>query len=179
MHATASAFRLLELRRSLTPAAICGLAISPTGSFLAATSATQTLHVFALPAAPTTGAEESREAVERGWTAVEHTPAPPAAGTAGASTYGGFQKWGAIARLPFAPRVLKDVYSVASCAYEPGEKEPALAGKKGIVGWVGDEFVVVLSAGRDARYERFRLSWNEMGSAGIKRVGWARFMRPN
>lgn len=183
LHSTSTHYRLLELRRGISPTTIHSLSISPTGSFLAATSATQTLHVFALPSAPAGGgAEESSAQGERGWTAVDHTPEPPAANSAGGSTYFGFQKWGSLARMPFAPRVFKDVYSVASASFDPGALEPpagVLPPRRAVVGWAGELAVVVLSAGGDARYERFMLSWDNAGAAALKRVGWSRFLRPN
>ena len=50
---------------------------------------------------------------------------------------------------------------------------------KGLVGWVDDETIVVLSSGSDARYERFKLDLDTGGPATLERSGWSRFMRPN
>lgn len=87
------------------------------------------------------------------------------------------QKWGSLAKLPFAPRIFSDTYSFAIVAFDPGADQSA--SPKGLAAWIDDYTIVVLSAGWDARYERFRLAGTESGGVHLTRVGWCRFMRPN
>lgn len=114
------------------------------------------------------------------------------------SSYFSVQKWGSLARMPFAPRIFSDVYSFAAATCNLPEEEVVLptaakhqdAGDflaismptirpRGIVGWVDDVTLVVISAGTQARYERFALEVDDTGSTICKREGWSRFMRPN
>ena len=102
------------------------------------------------------------------------------------------QKWGGLAKLPFAPRVFTDFYSVASTTFDPGREnqdghDEARGAKrtpvKGVVGWIDEETIAVVSAGTDARYERFAFTGEDVGDGteGLKcfRIGYSRYMRPN
>jgi len=168
-----------ELRRGVGTATIYSLDISPSNSHLAVTSDTSTLHIFDLPEALHHPEPSRSSSVNNKVQSIERSPQPAPVGN----------KWGSLAKLPFAPRVFKDVYSCASTQFdpgygeEPGSKQSQLTPTlptpaKGIVGWLDDETVVLISAGRDARYERFVLTENNQGK-NIFRTGWSRFMRPN
>ena len=161
-----------ELRRGVVSANIYSLAASPSGGQLAVTSDSNTMHVFNLPTPESTGDQLARPEGDKG-------------------SYLNWQKWGGLAKLPFAPRILTDVYSFVNADFDPGEDSgmsshphtqhgaPTKARVKGLVGWVDDETIVVLSAGRDARYERFKLSLDENEPASLRRAGWSKYMKPN
>ena len=47
---------------------------------------------------------------------------------------------------------------------------------KGRIAWIDDETLVVIGAGRDARWEKFVLGVDQKGHRGIERRGWKRYM---
>jgi hypothetical protein len=47
---------------------------------------------------------------------------------------------------------------------------------KGKIAWINDESLVVVGAGRDARWEKFVLGVDQHGQRGIERRGWKRYM---
>ena len=47
---------------------------------------------------------------------------------------------------------------------------------KGQIAWIDDETLVVIGAGRDARWEMFVLGVDQKGQRGIERRGWKRYM---
>jgi hypothetical protein len=47
---------------------------------------------------------------------------------------------------------------------------------KGKIAWIDDNTLVVVGAGRDARWERFVLGIDQSGQRGIERRGWKRYM---
>jgi hypothetical protein len=47
---------------------------------------------------------------------------------------------------------------------------------KGKIAWIDDESLVVIGAGRDARWEKFVLGLDQSGQRGIERRGWKRYM---
>ncbi|KAL9081951.1 MAG: hypothetical protein Q9159_006868 [Coniocarpon cinnabarinum] len=189
MHSTTNSARLGELRRGVNPAEVYSLAASPSGGQLAVTSNTNTLHVFNLPTshlqqrvAPPPSSPRALSASPRAdQQSVQSSPSPVSASPpTDSGSYLNWQKWGSLAKMPFAPRVLTDVYSFAHVAFDPGQDEfPGVDRTKGLVGWVDDETIVVLSAGKDARYERFELKLDDNEPATLRRVGWSRYMRPN
>ncbi|KAI9726970.1 MAG: Phosphatidylinositol 3,5-bisphosphate-binding protein [Chrysothrix sp. TS-e1954] len=178
LHSPRTCARMGELRRGVNPATIYSLAISPSGAHLAVTSDTNTLHIFNLPGS--SKSSKSSSTVDGNWQRLEHTPSPPPPGN-----YMNLQKWGGLAKLPFAPRVFSDVYSFASAHFDPGEEKDKMnvSSKdgyvKGVVGWVEDQVLAVISAGKDARYERFELMPDDTGKTVCSRVGWSRFLRPS
>lgn len=187
IHSTTSGAKLGELRRGVGAANIYSLAASPSGGQLAVTSDTNTLHIFNLPTShlqaalqPPSGAAQKMTA-EPDWQNVDHSPSLLSTSPQSSSgSYLNWQKWGSLAKIPFAPRVLTDVYSFVSTAFESGQDDfPGVERVKGLVGWVDDEHIVVLSSGKDARYERFELKLNDNEPATLRRVGWSRYMRPN
>lgn len=130
--------------------------------------------------------------------------------TSGGSTRG---KYGNLANLPFAPKILSDTYSTLSCSFEigdeggadltPGAATSALTSglaalglgtssssanqgqasstgtakvAKGRIGWLNDHELVVVGAGRDARWEKFRIGIDGSGKRGIEWVCWKRYM---
>lgn len=97
-----------------------------------------------------------------------------------------FQKWGGLGSLPFAPRVFSDVYSFTSTTFDSGKEasdRPHGSNRmpyvRGVVGWIEDHVLAVVSAGPDARYERFELVPDETGKTACVRVGWSRYLQPN
>lgn len=187
LHSTTSGARLGELRRGVGTANIYSLAASPSGGQLAVTSDTNTLHIFNLPTShlqsapqpPSSAAQTTTSESE--WQSVERSPSPrPASPGSNSGSYLNWQKWGSLAKIPFAPRVLTDVYSFVSVAFDPGQDDyPGIERVKGLIGWIDDEHIAMLSAGKDARYERFELRLHENEPATLRRIGWSRYMRPN
>jgi WD repeat-containing protein 45 len=104
------------------------------------------------------------------------------------------QKWGVMGKIPFLPRVFSDEYSFASVPFESGDDItpgvsitgnftappiPGLPGgraAKGHIGWLDDETILVIGAGRDARWERFELVRGEDGKRYCVRRGWRRYL---
>jgi hypothetical protein len=129
------------------------------------------------------------------------------------SGYKAAQKWGPLANLPFAPKVLSDTYSDMKCPFDMGneasissskqksdyyEFEEALGGPpstrngkeeprdtiwwpggkppKGKIAWIDNDRLVLIGAGRDARWELFALGEYKNGERGIARQGWKRYL---
>ena len=170
----------------MAAATIYSVAISPSNEWLVCTSDTNTLHVFELAKDP---AQKNLEPPQSS----DHSSNR---GDASASRRFSGMKWGSLANLPFAPRIFKDEYSLASTAFDPGTEpeapvHPASTGipeekmvpfatpRKGRVGWIDNETIIVISAGLDARYERFIIGRTRDGKLVCVRDGWSRFMRPN
>ncbi|KAF2431527.1 YVTN repeat-like/Quino protein amine dehydrogenase [Tothia fuscella] len=128
------------------------------------------------------------------------------------------QKWGNLANLPFAPKILSDTYSIMSCPFDMGDERPitssssskskaeyqefeeALGGPpsssngkeggetkdtvwwpggrppKGKIAWVDDDRLVIVGAGRDARWELFGIAQYDSGQKAVVKVGWKRFL---
>ena len=179
LHSTSSGVGLGELRRGVGSAEIYGLAASPSGGQLAVTSNTNTLHIFNLPTSQSQIAKQSlsdKPSSPDRHSSSSMSSSPPST----SPSLLNWQKWTTLSKIPYAPRVFTDVYSFVSATFDPGSDEyPGIERSKGMIGWVSDETIVVLSSGRDARYERFELKMEEGEGASLKRVGWSRFMRPN
>lgn len=47
---------------------------------------------------------------------------------------------------------------------------------KGVIGWSDERTILVISAGRDGRWERFRIVESEEGKRTCSRDGWKRFL---
>jgi WD domain, G-beta repeat len=99
------------------------------------------------------------------------------------------QKYGGLANLPFAPRILSDTYSSLSIPFEIGDETKSLskgqtiadllaAGRlqKGRIGWIDDDQLVVIGAGHDTRWEKFRMGLDREWNRAIERVGWKKYM---
>lgn len=147
---------------------------------LACTSDKSTLHIFDVPHPKKSP---------------RHPPSPksPQFGTSPTSGAGvsddGRGKWGILGKIPLMPRVFSDVYSFASAPFEAGD-EPLAAGApisesttlgtsrptKGIIGWIGEDSLLVLGAGKDARWEKFIVSEGEDGRRFCVREGWKRYL---
>ncbi|KAI9667161.1 MAG: Phosphatidylinositol 3,5-bisphosphate-binding protein [Alyxoria varia] len=152
LYHTPTQARLAEFRRGVQTATIYSLAFSPSSSHLAITSDTNTLHVFAV-SGKTGNPKDANESAASA--SPSKSPSKLDRSSANATSQS-WAKWPTLSKIPFAPRVFSDVYSIATCPFDPGAK--GMDGgqtPKGVVGWTDDETLVVLSAGRDARYERF------------------------
>ena len=167
---SANCAKVAELRRGIDPALIYSLAFSPSGSILACTSDKSTLHVFDVP-------NTRRQSLQGG-----SSPGTPT----GESDPG---KWGLLGKIPLMPRLFSDVYSFAQANFEAGEEnsvggipfsENTVLGTtrppKGIIGWVNEDSLVVIGAGRDARWEKFVLETVEDGKRVLYREGWKRYI---
>lgn len=180
LHSVITKARMAELRRGVTNATILSLAISPSNDRLAVTSDTNTLHVFDLPTEVSPRSAHS-----------SRSPTPEHARQS--SSQSAQNKWGTLSKLPFAPRVFTDVYSIASTVFDPGtEREddvddgfvdvvsgvPGGTRTKGVAAWVDDSTIVVVNAGKDARYERFVLTNDRTGKIVCVRDGWSKYLVP-
>ncbi|KAL2262288.1 hypothetical protein VTK26DRAFT_1840 [Humicola hyalothermophila] len=130
-------------------------------------------------------------------------------------------KYGFLSRLPLMPRLFSDVYSFASAPFASSDHDTngtsvAAAGglarlppdgnatlgtsrpPKGVIGWIGEDTLLVVGAGRDPRWEKFVVVVQEeagqqqqqqqdgglpgRGGAGggrrraVVRVGWKRYL---
>jgi WD repeat-containing protein 45 len=179
---TGNCVRISELRRGVDPAFVFSISISPSSTMLAATSDKSTLHIFDLPPKPTAAAHQAA------WSPTRRSASPAASTGDDVSAHN--QKWGFLSRLPLLPRVFSDVYSFASAHFEIGDEYhgsgslgylPALGSlgvrpHKGIIGWVDEQTVLVIGAGRDGRWERFKIGEDEEGRRAVKRDGWKRYL---
>ena len=172
MFSTYNSTKIAELRRGVDPAIIFSLKTSPNGKMLAVTSDKSTLHVFDLPFANQS---------------TPHT-------TSVSSESSLLGKWGILSKIPFLPRTFSDTYSFASAIFDsnddpnsgsestfkkPFDPIPGIPGgraPKGVVGWIDDNTIVVVGAGRDGRWERFLLMPSEDGKRLCVRDGWKRYL---
>jgi len=180
---TGNCAKLAELRRGVDHASIYSVSFSPSGQLLAVTSDKSTLHIFDVPhlnkppRAESPNVSPSRRLTSMGGGSPTLTDADVS------------QKWGILGKIPLMPRVFSDIYSFASVRFEIGE-EPLYAGAnpmvingdsgfqppKGIIGWTSDEVIIVIGAGRDARWEKFVLAEGEDGRRYCVRDGWKRYL---
>jgi WD repeat-containing protein 45 len=179
---TSNCVRIAELRRGVDPAFIFSISISPASTMLAVTSDKSTLHIFDLPPKPAAAAHQNP------WSPTRRSasPAPSAADDASATN----QKWGFLSKVPLLPRVFSDIYSFASAHFEIGDEYqatgslnylPALGSlgvrpQKGLIGWVDEQTILVISAGRDGRWERFKVKEDDEGKRTVSRDGWKRYL---
>ncbi|KKA26464.1 hypothetical protein TD95_000125 [Thielaviopsis punctulata] len=182
--ATASGARVAELRRGIDPACIFSIAFSPSGTLLACTSDKATLHVFDVP-------HPRKSALPKSGSLSATSPSSPSPKSLLPSSGDGSGrgKWGILGRLPLMPRAFSDVYSFAQAPFETGS-DPLVGGlpvsetttlgttrpAKGVIGWISDESIVVIGAGRDARWEKFSLSVGQDGRRQLLRDNWKRYL---
>ncbi|KAJ4013057.1 Phosphatidylinositol 3,5-bisphosphate-binding protein [Fusarium irregulare] len=170
VYSTSSCGKLAELRRGIDPATIFSLAFSHCGTMLACTSDKSTLHVFDVPHPRKPGMNRSQQL-----------------GTS--TTDSGDGKWGILSKIPLMPRMFSDVYSFSSTHFEAGDEaaiggipfsESAVLGTsrppKGVIGWIGDDSLVVIGAGHDARWEKFVIVEGADGKRHCVREGWKRYL---
>ncbi|KAH7063171.1 WD40-repeat-containing domain protein [Macrophomina phaseolina] len=185
-----SCAKLGEFRRGVEGATIFSIALSPSNAFMAVTSDTGTLHIFDLPNASPRPSSSGRPgsissdfggALESGNGAADPSHA---------------SKWGFFSKIPMVPRIFSDVYSNASAKFEIGD-EPELSAisargglnwntpiqgvaggrpPKGVIGWLNDTELLVIGAGQDARWERFRVGVSEDGRRAIMKDGWKKIL---
>lgn len=97
------------------------------------------------------------------------------------------QKWGILGKIPMLPRVFSDVYSFASAHFEMGDDYsnqaylPPLGSSvprppKGVIGWIDDNTLLVLGAGKEGRWEKFLLREDDEGKRYCFREGWKRYL---
>ncbi|KAL2754056.1 hypothetical protein ACRALDRAFT_2043149 [Sodiomyces alcalophilus JCM 7366] len=184
--------RLAELRRGVDPSTIFHLAFNPSGTMLACTSDKSTLHIFdvphpnnADPSSPTTAATASSFATTfPGILGTGAVGSNPALGrqdltAADGSKDDGKGKWGFLGKVPFMPRVFSDTYSFASAVFEsrPDVSSAVLRPQQGVIGWIDDNSLVVVGAGREPKWEKFVIRKSRDGMDGKRecvREGWRR-----
>ena len=161
---TSNCAKIAELRRGLDFAIIFSVAISPSNTLLAVTSDKSTLHIFDLP----------------------HPRVPSGRSQSPSSTSEDSlnQKWGILGKIPLLPRMFSDVYSFASAHFEFSEDHPSgtpylssSLGRpsKGVIGWINNQTLLVIGAGKQARWEKFSMR-EEGGKRWCVREGWKRYL---
>ena len=101
-------------------------------------------------------------------------------------------KWGIFGKIPFLPRVFSDEYSFAAAPFSDGGEsaadadraasQPSIPGLPrgrpgtGHIGWQSDTVLIVVGAGRNARWERFEIVVGEEGKRYCLRRGWKRYL---
>ncbi|KAI0120665.1 WD40-repeat-containing domain protein [Xylariales sp. AK1849] len=165
MFSTANCARLADRRRGSEYAAIYSLQFSPSGKMLACTSSKGSLHIFDVPTPGRRGSSSS-----------------PTNSASSATGDNNNNKWGFLSNLPWGP--FNDVYSFTSAPFEAGEESVGVAlyegaavlgttrPMKGVVGWIDETELLVVGAGRDARWEKFVLVDSPEGRRVIHREGW-------
>jgi hypothetical protein len=165
-------------------ATIYSLAIAPGGQLLAATSDKSTLHIFDIPH-PSKPPRSETPNGDRRFTSMGNS----GRGSPSLTDVDTSQKWGILGRIPLLPRVFSDIYSFASAHFEIGDEplygsstplnSPDASGlrpPKGIIGWISDHNIIVVGAGRDARWEKFVIAEGEDGKRYCVRDGWKRYL---
>ncbi|EAQ90098.1 hypothetical protein CHGG_06717 [Chaetomium globosum CBS 148.51] len=190
--ATSNCARLVELRRGIDPATIFSLAFNPSGTMLACTSDKSTLHVFDVPhpkRASWQQQQQEQQQLQNGGVS------GATSGSTSESNGGdGAGKWGILSKIPLMPRMFSDVYSFASAPFEVDDEETTNEGMtsglpvsetttlgtskppKGVLGWVGENTVLVVGAGKDARWEKFGIQEGGDGKRYCVREGWKRYL---
>lgn len=167
VYSTSTTAKLAEFRRGIDPAAIFSLAFSPDSSMLAVTSDKSTIHIFDLQIGPNASVD----------------PDPKK------------HKWGILSQVPILPRTFRDTYSSCSTEFEMGDEPlgwgpqsksatlsagiPGVPGgrpTKGLIGWLDDQTVLVVGAGKDARWEKFIVGLNDEGRKIIYKEGWRSYL---
>ncbi|KAK8062038.1 WD40-repeat-containing domain protein [Apiospora phragmitis] len=159
--ATASCARLAERRRGSEFATIYSLRFSPSGRRLACTSAKGSLHIFDVPSPGSGRGVPSSPARAT-------SPHSPSIGvTGGGNGSGGgsaagdaTNKWGILSSLPFG--------AILRCLL--------VCLGAGVIGWIDEESLLVVGAGRDARWEKYMLAEGEEGKMVLYREGWKRYL---
>lgn len=183
MFGTSNGARIAELRRGVDHASIFSISISPSSQMLAVTSDKSTLHVFDMPHPSKAARPDSNNPNRRLTSMGSGSPSP-------VGDEAPTQKWGILSRIPMLPRVFSDIYSFASAHFELGDsvsQESSLLDsvsetsrpRKGVIGWTSDHSLIVISAGRDGRWEKFILAEGEDGKRYCVRDGWKRYLGPS
>lgn len=118
-----------------------------------------------------------------------HSPGKANTANGGCTNSDAKNRWGFLSNIPFGP--FQDVYSFASTRFEAGDEplpndtmppvgDSLVLGTrarpvKGVIGWVDESSLVVVGAGKDARWEKFVLGENEDGRF-VVREGWKRYL---
>ncbi|OAF56790.1 Phosphatidylinositol 3,5-bisphosphate-binding protein [Pseudogymnoascus destructans] len=150
---------------------------------LAVTSDKSTLHVFDMPHPSKVARPDSSNPNRRLTSMGSGSPSP-------VGDEAPTQKWGILSRIPMLPRVFSDIYSFASAHFELGDavsQESSLLDstseasrpRKGVIGWTSDHSLIVISAGRDGRWEKFILAEGDDGKRYCVRDGWKRYLGPS
>ncbi|KAI9743378.1 MAG: Phosphatidylinositol 3,5-bisphosphate-binding protein [Claussenomyces sp. TS43310] len=176
---TSNCARVAELRRGVDHATIFSIAISPSSQLLAVTSDKSTLHVFDIPH-PTKPARLDASIATRRLTSMG------SGGSLASPDDSGSQKWGILGKIPLLPRVFSDVYSFASAHFEIGDEitgggpqdlvSKGSKTEKGVIGWTSEQSLIVIGAGRDARWEKYVVAEGEDGKRYCVRDGWKRYL---
>ena len=114
---------------------------------------------------------------------------PDVISDADVADYNPSRKYGTLADIPYAPRFLTDTYSSLSCRFEIGDESPHVPRgtnlqelyaqarpAKGRICWIDDDELVIVGAGKDARWEKFRIGYDQDDRRAIAKIGWKHYM---
>jgi len=104
-------------------------------------------------------------------------------------------KYGILSKIPLLPRQFSDTYPTATAKFEMGEEPTAWGphGKsatlsagipgvpggrptKGLIGWLNDETIIIIGAGKDPRWDRFTVGQDDKGKKCLGANGWRRYI---
>ncbi|CAN8100268.1 unnamed protein product [Discula destructiva] len=179
---------ICEVRRGMDQAHVFDLCFSPSGALLASTSDKGTLHIFDIPrpgrnlpdtAAPSITATGPLYSGSRPSSSNSNS----SAAATRAKDLGTSNGWGWLGKVPLLPKAFSDRYSFASAKFDLGE-EPEVApeaakAQKGAIGWYTEDDLVVVGAGYDAKWEKFRMAEQDSGKRFVARIGWKRYYDEN
>ncbi|OJD35073.1 svp1-like protein 2 [Diplodia corticola] len=193
-----------EYRRGVESATIFSIALSPSNAFMAVTSDTGTLHIFDLPHATRPSSSGGRPASVNSDFSGALESGNGAAEPAHASKWGFFSKIPMVPRI-FSD-VYSTASAKFEIGDEPelyatrrgtnstaiGNTSAAMGGglnwntpiqgvaggrpPKGVIGWINDSEMLVIGAGQDARWERFRVGIAEDGRRAVWKDGWKKIL---
>lgn len=187
---------ICKVRRGMEQARIYDLCFSPSGDMLACTSDRGTLHIFDIPRPgrnnppdrPILSTLAANSLGSRpGSSNSNSTTTNNAAATTAAAHSELSNGWGWLAKVPLLPKAFSDQYSFASAKFDLGEEpedEPEMTefavlgtfkAAKGVIGWFEEYDLVVVGAGYDARWEKYRVAEVDDGKRFVTRIAWKRY----
>jgi hypothetical protein len=159
-----SCTKLGEYRRGVDPAAIFSLAFSPSGSTLAVTSDTSTLHIYDLSTTQTADSKQHKYGI------LSKVPLLPRQ----------FSDTYPTASVKFEMGDEPTTWGPHMKSATLGAGIPGVPGgrpTKGLLGWLDDNTILILGAGQDARWERFSIVIEEdTGKKVLAPYGWKRYL---
>jgi len=95
------------------------------------------------------------------------------------------QRYGKLSNLSFLPRMFTDPYSVASAQFDVGytaaHSQNAIdtlpgPSRRGVVGWLDRNKLIVLRADPTAMWEKFRIDTSDDGRSYLARTAWKNYL---